>query len=134
MSKNIKDKLSVGLCDLICPICGKKCDNVIIMNDRLTKKAAQEVEKAHGQTIGYANKPCKDCQEQIDNNKFILIEIDPNKTDDMKNPYRTGRLAYVDKDSDFYKNLNDQYKVREACFIDVETFNMITNNSNKNDK
>lgn len=134
MSKNIKDKLSVGVCGLACPICGKKCDDVIIMNEHLTKKAAQEVKEAHGQIIGYADKPCKDCQEQIDNNKFILIEIDIDKTNDMKNPYRTGRLAYVNKDSNFYKNLDNQFKVREACFIDIETFSIITNNSNKNDK
>lgn len=134
MSKNSEDKLSVALCGLVCPICGKKCDDVIIMNERLTEKAAQEVKETHGQIIGYADKPCKDCQEQIDNNKFILIEIDIDKTNDMKNLYRTGRLAYVNKDSNFYKNLDNQFKVREACFIDIETFSIITNNSNKNDK
>lgn len=134
MSKNNEDKLGVGLCDLVCPICGKKCDSVIIMNTHLTKKAAQKVKEVHGQTIGYADKPCKDCQEQIDNNRFVLIEIDIDKTNDMANPYRTGRLAYIDKDSYFYKNLDDQFKIKEACFIDIETFSMITNNCNKNDK
>lgn len=104
------------------------------MNDHLSEKVAQKVKEANGQTIGYADKPCKDCQEQIDNNKFILIEIDIDKTNDTKNPYRTGRLAYVDKDSNFYKNLDDQFKIKEACFIDIETFSIITNNSNKNDK
>ena len=134
MSKNSEDKLSVALCGLVCPICGKKCDDVIIMNDHFSKKAAQEITKANGQTIGYDKKPCKNCQEQIDNNKFIFIEIDISKTNNIKDAYRTGRLAYVNKDSDFYKNLDDQFKVKEACFIDIESFNMITNNYNKDDK
>lgn len=52
----------------------------------------------------------------------------------MNNPYKTGKLAYVDKDSDFYKNLDNQFKTKEACFIDIETFNIITNNIVKDDK
>lgn len=91
-----ESNFGVAMATLICPVCGKDCDSVILMNQRLTPKAKDEVEELHGKTIGYSDKPCSDCKEILEE-KDILIEVDLSKTNDKSNPYRTGRLILVEK-------------------------------------
>ena len=95
-------KFEVALVKRACPICGKEVDSEIIMNQKLTKKAAEEVKNLHGKVIGYADKVCEDCSKYKDN--LFIIEIDPEKSDmkRMETIYRTGRYLVCDKNCQLY--------------------------------
>ena len=101
----------VSLCKELCPACLKELDGPIIMNSLLTEKCANEVKELHGKVIGISNKFCDQCQEYA-HQGIILIGIDENKTDDMKNPYRSGHF-YVVKES-WLENINDD-KLKEVA-------------------
>jgi hypothetical protein len=92
----MKDKniLGVALVKEACPICGKEQDGPIIMNTRLTENLAKQVEDLHGKVIGYSKEPCTECQDLMSKG-FLLIECDESKTEDRKNPWRTGRQWVV---------------------------------------
>lgn len=118
-TKKEENKIGIALVNYVCPICGKINEKAssILMNQELDVKIAQEVEKLHNQIIGYSN-PCEDCQKVIDEGGFWLIGIDIEKTTDKNNPYRTGHLVAVKKDSDFYKSLPESFHEKSAAFID----------------
>ena len=114
------NRLGVALVKYVCPICGQIDEDAsaIVINRKLTKKFKQQVESMHNQVVGFSNKPCKECQSYIDQGAFFVIGIDPEQTDDMKNPYRTGHLVGIRKLSEFYQHLADEYKHRDAVFMD----------------
>lgn len=119
------DELGVALVKYICPICGKEADSAILMNKVLSKKMAKEVEKLNGQNIGFSEKPCKECQEWIDKGAFFIIGVDSDKTEDNSNPYRTGHLVGIKKESEFYKDLEDKYKTHDFLFMDYRIMKQI---------
>ena len=116
----MSNKIGAALVKYVCPICGQVKEDLsaIVMNTRLTNKAARDVESMHNQVVGFSSKPCKECQSYIDQGAFFVIGIDPERTDDMKNPYRSGHLVGIKKTSDFYKHLPDEYKKRDAVFME----------------
>ena len=116
----MSDKLGVAVIKYVCPICGQVKDDLsaIAMNTRLTNKAAREVEAMHDQVVGVSDKPCKECQGYIDQGAFFVIGCDADKTDDPKNPYRSGHLVGIKKTSEFYQHLPDEYKKKDAVFMD----------------
>lgn len=107
-----EDNFAVSLVNYICPICGKVVENAIIMNERFTKKAAEEVRKAHGKNIGFSECACEKCASHKDDCVYV-IEIDVEKSD-SDNPYRTGD----------YWGINKNY----CLFIDHPEFIITTKN------
>ena len=116
----MSNKIGVALVKYVCPICGQVKEDLsaIVMNTRLTNKAARDVESMHDQVVGISDKPCKECQSYIDQGAFFVIGIDSERTDDMKNPYRSGHIVGIKKTSDFYKHLPEEYKKRDAVFME----------------
>lgn len=116
----MSDKLGVAILKYVCPICGQINEDAsaIAMNTLLTKSAAKKVEDMHNKVVGFSEKPCKECQSYIDQGAFFIIGIDPEKTDNMSNPYRTGHLVGIKKESEFYKHLPDEYKKKDAILMD----------------
>lgn len=94
-----KEDFKVALCKELCPICGKEMDGPIVMNQVLTKEAADGVEALNGKVIGWADHCCKDCTKYKDRAVFF-IGIDDGKSE-PNNPYRTGKMVGINKDSDF---------------------------------
>ena len=129
MSEN--KKLGVALVKYACPICGEinEDDSAIVMNSILTEKLAKQVEDMHNQCIGFSDKPCKKCQEYIDKGAFFIIGVDADKTDDWNNPYRSGHLVGIKKESDFVnKVIPEEYRKKDAVFMDyreMEKFGLI---------
>jgi len=119
------DKLGVALVKYICPICGKEADSAIIVNKRLSKPQADKVNELNGKAIGFSEKPCKECQEWIDKGAFFIIGIDSDKTNDESNPYRTGHLVGIKKESEFYKDLDNKYKTHDFLFMDYRIMEQI---------
>lgn len=83
------------MANLICPVCAKQMP-VILINQKLTKKAAAEMDKISGQNIGFAEEPCNECKELM-NQGDIVIGVDMEKTTDTRNPYRSGHFVVIKK-------------------------------------
>ena len=113
-------QLGTAIVKYVCPICGQINEDAssIVMNTRLTKADAKKVEEMHDKVVGYSDKPCKECQKILDQDAFFVIGIDPEKSDDMKNPWRTGHLVGIKKASEFYQHLPEEYKGKNALFMD----------------
>lgn len=94
-----KEDFKVALCKELCPICGKEMDGPIVMNQVLTKEAANNVAALNGKVIGWADHCCKECTKYKDRAVFF-IGIDDGKSE-PNNPYRTGKMVGINKDSDF---------------------------------
>ena len=114
MKENI---LGVALVKEVCPICTRQMDGPIIMNTRLSEKNAKEVESLHGKTVGFSEEPCSECKEMKEKG-FILIGVVEAKTDDKKNPYRSGNIWVITHD---YANklFNNTPPDKGVAFIDV---------------
>lgn len=117
-----EDNFAVGMVNYICPICGKVVDNAIIMNKRLIKKAAEEVRKANGKTVGYSENACKECASYKDECVYV-IEIDAKKSE-PNNPYRTGMYWGIRKDFALFVD-HPEYVLKtkngvQFCFMDKE--------------
>ena len=123
--KEDKSNFEVALVKYACPICGKEEDSAIVINSVLTQKAAEQVKQMNGQVVGYSDKPCKECQEWIDKGAFFVIGIDSEKTDNNSNPYRTGHLVGIKKESEFYKHLPDEYKKKDTIYMDYREMKQI---------
>lgn len=127
--------LEVSLCKEVCLICGKEMDGPIIMNSVLTKKHAESVKDLHGKVIGFSEKPCEECQSNLEQ-AFLFIGFDEEKSDLENLPqgfYRTGHIVGVKKEiplvQDFVKK--HQPKAIETGYIFMphiimEKFGLIT--------
>lgn len=111
-------KLGVALAKEACPACGALVDGPILMNTKLTKKAAEETESLHGKVIGYLEKPCEKCQTLMSRG-FLLIGIDMDKTEDETNPYRSGHQWVISTES-ADKTFKDVNKDAGYAFISTD--------------
>lgn len=100
----MEDNFGVSLVNYICPICGSVAEEGIIMNSILTEEYAKEVKELHGKNVGYADKCCKECSKYKDDVVFF-IGIDESKSD--KEPYRTGQIIGIKKESTIVKEVKD---------------------------
>ena len=128
----MSSKVGVALLKYVCPICGQVNEDAstIAINTLLTEKAAKEVEDMNNKVVGFSEKPCKKCQSYIDKGALFIIGIDPEKSDDMSNPYRTGHLVGIKRESEFVKHLPEEYQKKDAIYMDykeMEKFGMINN-------
>ena len=94
--------LETALVHEICPICCAETNEQIVLNHKLTEKAAAQVKAMHGKAIGFSE-PCEKCQEYIDKDFVAIIGIDPSKSNlvndkaDLVNIWRTGELIWLKK-------------------------------------
>ena len=100
----MENNFGVSLVNYLCPICGNVAEEGIIMNSILTERYAKEVKELHGKNVGYADKCCKDCAKYKDEAVFF-IGIDESKT--VKEPYRTGQIIGIRKESNLIKQVKD---------------------------
>ena len=115
MSK--KNVVGIALIRELCPVCTKENDGSILINQKLTEKAAQEVEKLH-ESVQWSKNLCPDCQTMKDRG-FILIGAVEAKTEDATNPYRSGNVQCVE-----HKVAEDLFKpypppASGIAFVDV---------------
>ena len=75
-----------------CYFCGENKE--IIMNTRLTEKAAQKIEEYNGKVIDM--EPCDKCKELM---KQGIMFISVRDGESGNNPYRTGKLAVVKEEA-----------------------------------
>lgn len=118
-----ESNLGVALTKELCVVCTKELDGNILMNKVLTKGMAKKVEDMHGKVVGFSDKPCPECLEVVGDGVYI-IEVNEQLTEDMSNPYRTGKQWGVKKVvleravSD--KAMLEQTLKKQACFMPIE--------------
>lgn len=112
------EELGIALVHEACPVCTKKVNEHIIMNSRLSKENAQEVESIDGKCIGFSEEPCEKCKEMM-KKAFLFIIYDESKTDDEKNPYRTGHIIGVKKDCNLINSLDSKLIENGYAIIDI---------------
>lgn len=118
--ETMEERFGVALVKRVCPICGKEVESAseILIGKRASKKNAQRINEMNGQVVGFTEKPCEECQSYIDKGAFFIIGVDADKTDDFKNPYRTGHLVGISRESEFFKALPEDYQKKNAAFMD----------------
>jgi hypothetical protein len=115
--KNSDNKLGVALVKRACPLCGGTQDAEIVMNTRLTQGAASKVEELHGKTIGMLDGPCDSCKDLMSKG-FLLIGVVEAKTEDVKNPYRSGNQWVVSNEA-AQRMFPEDYLKKGAAFVDI---------------
>ena len=90
------DVVGVAHVKYVCPVCCKESDSALVLNQRLTKRAKEEVERMHEKVLGYADEMCKECKKTIGEGAYIII-VDDSKFEEG-NPYRTGHVIGVTKE------------------------------------
>ena len=88
-----KKKVGTALVHELCPVCTKEMDSSILINTKLSERAAADVEKLHG-IVKWSPEWCEDCKD-MKTKGFILIGAVEAKTDDATNPYRSGNIWVV---------------------------------------
>ena len=117
---DISNDFGIALIKEACPICCKEMDGPIIIGKKRNKKRAKEINDMNGKVVRFADDPCPECQKLIDKGCFFIIGIDPRKTTDMNNPYRTGHIVGITKECNFYKFLPEETKKYKALLMDVK--------------
>jgi hypothetical protein len=120
--ENTSDNVAVALVYEACPVCGKLMNEQIVMNKILTKKAAKEIEEANGKCIGYSKDACDSCSEHKDECVYA-VAID-ERFSEPNNPYRTGQIVGIKKDSDFVKAYEqfvfETYNGVKYMYVDIK--------------
>lgn len=117
MSRMSED-FGLALAKELCPICAKEIDGSIVIGQVLSKKNAQKVNEMNGKVIGWASKPCPECQKHIDNGVFFVIGVDIEKSNYEEGFYRSGHIIGLKSDSDFVKSLNEEDRKHNAIYMD----------------
>lgn len=117
MSK--KKTLGVALVKEVCPVCTQETDGPILMNTRLSESKAKQVEDLHGKVIGFSKEPCPKCKEDM-KKAFMFIGAIEEKSDDPKNPYRSGHIWGIKHE--VAKEMIQDEKVLKLgfCLIDLK--------------
>lgn len=121
MSKN-NNHIGVAMIKEHCPACGNVFESGIAISQRVFQSEAgkEKFEKELQNPIGIATEFCSECKEHAKKG-IIFVGVDEEKTEDMKNPWRTALFAVV-KESAVKKFISEPMlsqvlKVR-MCYID----------------
>lgn len=110
----MEQKIGVALAKEACPVCTKLYDGPILIDRKI---GSTKVEKFHQQTIGFMKHPCDECREKVKEGEGTwIIIIDESKTDDMRNPYRTGHVFALKREA-AQEICGDQ----EFCYMGYDT-------------
>lgn len=130
MSNN--DNWAVGLVHEICPTCGEKHNQSILIPKKLTKATKKKIEDVNHKAIGISHGVCNKCKETyIDKGYICLIEIDPEKSDTRRREtiFYTGRTAWIRKNVlEQLINEVSKFIIEDSyVYLDIGTFTQITN-------
>lgn len=119
----MSNNLEVALAKEVCFICMKEVDGPILMNSVLTESNANKIKELHQKVIGFAEKPCRECQESMEK-AFLFIGFDEEKSDMENLPegfYRSGHIVGTKKDiplvQEFVKENIPGALEKGFCFI-----------------
>ena len=109
-----KTDLGLALPKVLCPICCKEMDGPILLGTIFSKKNAERINSMDRKVIGFDDKPCPDCQKLIDEGCFFVLAVAGEPK------VRTGAYCGIKRESEFVKNLPDEYKKHNAILMDYD--------------
>jgi hypothetical protein len=118
----------VAPCLLTCPICLEKSS--IALPGMKIRKIAAELKSTPEKVMreGWLDhNPCNKCQGYMEMG-IVLIGVDPEKTEDMKNPYRTGRMSVISEGfvrRVFSPEIVEDICSQRVCFVPNEVFEQL---------
>jgi hypothetical protein len=118
----------VAPCLLTCPVCTEK-SSIALPGRRIHGMAANlGMRPERLMREGWMDTtPCNKCQEYMQMG-IILIGVDEEKTEDMKNPWRTGRFSVVSEgliERAFPDDAVKQILKQRVCYLPNEVFEML---------
>lgn len=120
-----KDNLSAAVVYEVCPICGKKVNDFVIMNRLLIPGYAKQVREMNGKPVGFSKNACEECSKHKDECIYV-ISIDSSKSDSksLEGIYRTGQIVGIRKDFQLFIDHPEMIITTDNgvqfCFIDEE--------------
>lgn len=131
MSIRLSEKHGVNPSVEQCFVCLKDVGVVLfgkINAGRHARPADRDPQAPHKVCFGHNSEPCAECKKHMEMG-VILISVDEAKTDDERNPYRTGGWCVVNED--FIKRvfqpdeLVEHVLKRRMAFMPDEAWDMI---------
>ena len=117
----MSDKSYVTMEQHRCLVCGQDYDTGSILIDRRLKNSFDRY-TVTGTGL------CPEHKKLHEDGFVALVEADPAKSNDPRNPYRTGRIAHI-KEEAFDRVFNiparTDGKLHPMCYIDTEAFDKI---------
>jgi hypothetical protein len=107
MAPEKTDLIGVARVYYLCPVCEEPVEDQteILLNTRLTAEHANKVKALDGKPAGYAKKICSSCHDKIGDGIYLVGVIE-QKTDDPKNPYRSGNIIGIKRQA--FERIFDQ--------------------------
>lgn len=86
----MSNKIGIALTKNLCPLCGAKMEDDILINSKLTEKAAKAIEKLNGEAVAIADYPCNECSEFMEKGFLLIGYIDDKSGKKNEDLYRSG--------------------------------------------
>lgn len=119
------DNFKVAMTYKMCPVCGAKMDGEIVINSKLTKKAAKQIEELNGKIVGISKNVCDKCLKHKDDVIFLV-----KKHPEFGGP--SGTYIGIKSDSEFFKDkekfILTSKNGAKFMYADSEAFDLITSN------
>ncbi len=119
----------VALVKRACRICGKAVNADILLATKYHSngKPLKSLSEYDGQVIGLLKGACSDCKTKFSMDIFyVIIEVNMKLTEDQNNPYLTGKVIQVKKESEFGKHLANQNMFKNGiAYAPIEVINHI---------
>lgn len=116
MSEN-KEKKPIVTTKHLCYVCCREmAGDILIARDmRVDLSGLQDA------VVGFSEEPCDRCKKLMEQG-IIFVGIDPEKTDDPNDPYRSGDFSVIKETSKLFEVINEpertQLLQKRVCFID----------------
>ena len=115
-------KEHTALVKRVCRVCHQAVDaEIVIATKYYNGEPLIDLAKYHQKVVGFLEEPCDDCKKKFKMDEYnIILEFDEAKTDDRNDPYCTGRVLQVRKDTEFAKLLPVKNGV---CYASIDLMN-----------
>lgn len=105
---------------LQCPICGKEFGLAMFGTSWKDRKTGKTAKAPH--VVALPNQICDDCKKVLDQGGCFFIEVkDEDANNQVKNPYRTGRITAIKKEASerIFGQVNPVTYMGESIFEQV---------------
>lgn len=110
-------KLDIALIHELCPVYLTPVNEQILLGKTLTENQIGSLEKNfHGKSIAISKELSENAKKEIGDGVF-LIEIDPKRSEDMSNPFRTGNIIGISKDA-FLRWFNSPFPINNWTYVE----------------
>ena len=111
-------KLDIALIHELCPVYLTPVNEQILLGKTIiTRDRIGILEKnLHGKPIAISKELSENAKKEIGDGVF-LIEIDPKRSEDMRNPFRTGNIIGISKDA-FLRWFNVPFPVNNWTYVE----------------